>query len=335
MVIVDWFTDGVARWRLGAADKRRLGTAFRVVCVVGTILALAWYVRGLDLRALGESFVRATPVPLVLALLANLVAQHIRATGWLVMLDPGHRVPFGRLIRHEFTAQAASTVTPARAGEVVRIWLLKHYDDVPVATVGALIVLKKLFEALGLVILVGAAPWLLPGVPRWVVSTVVLFALGLLLLLAVLVVAARRVRTDQPPTILRRLVGGMHVLRDTRRTLAVLALAVLGEAADLAAVVAVLRALDIEVSLAAAGLVLFLIDLTNLLPSAPGHLGTFEVGALSAFDFLPVDTASAVAFALIFHLQQVLPQTMIGLPFLLRLPLDRRRRPAPAGAGKT
>src|SRR5438105_6808555 len=103
--------------------KRRLGTAFRVVCVAGTAVALWWFVSSLDLEALAATFERAALWPLMLAVLLNVGTQFIRALGWLIMLGPRDRIPFGRLLRYEFAAQAASSISPARAGEVLRFWL--------------------------------------------------------------------------------------------------------------------------------------------------------------------------------------------------------------------
>src|SRR5437867_1360987 len=73
-----------------AAIRRRLGMAFRVASVGACVVALWWFLRGLDLRALGETFRRALLWPLVLALLFNLASQFLRTLVWLIMLRPGH-----------------------------------------------------------------------------------------------------------------------------------------------------------------------------------------------------------------------------------------------------
>lgn len=70
-----------------------------------------------------------------------------------------------------------------------------------------------------------------------------------------------------------------------------------------------------------------MVDTSNLFPSGPAHAGTFEVGVLAAFDALNAPTAPAVAFAVIFHAQQVLSQLVVGVPLLLRVQMSRRRSP--------
>jgi hypothetical protein len=49
------------------------------------------------------------------------------------------------------------------------------------------------------------------------------------------------------------------------------------------------------------------VEISNVLPTAPGQLGSFDAAALSAAaGFVPGE--EAVAFALLLHAQQVLPQ---------------------------
>ena len=315
----------------GSTVKRRLKTAFRVLCIVATAGGLWWFLHGLDVEQLGETFQRAAAWPLVLAVLLNICGHLVRAEGWRVMLGARHPIPYGRLLRYELAAQAASALTPVRAGEVLRFWLLKQ-DRVPAATTGALIVLKKVHGAVGLALLVVATPWLVSGLPGWIRGFVAGFAALMVIELAVLVVVAHRVEPVRLPKFLSGVVGGMEFLRTNRRMLTAQGVMLVGEITDAAAVVVVLHALHVDLPIAAAILTLFLIDFSNMLPVAPGNLGTFEVGALYALNLLNVPQDTALAFALLFHAQQILPQIVLGLPLELRFIARGRRRgdnPAP------
>lgn len=312
---------------LGPGTKRWLGICVRVVFVLSTVGALWWFLRGIDVDALGRALEHAMLWPLVVAALFNIASQVVSAWGWRIMLEPRHRVPYRRLLRYEFAAQAASVVSPARAGEVIRFWFLKR-DAVPPGTTGALIWLEKLFGAIAMALLVAPVPWLLSGLPGVVGGFIALFAGVMVVQLVVFVVVARRDASARVPKALRGVVDGMYFLRSPRRTGAMLAVMLLGESADAAGAVAVLYALHIDVPVAGAIMVLFLIDFSNLVPIAPGHVGTFEVGALYGLSVLHVQQDAALAFALLFHLQQVLPQVAVGLPLELRLLLTGRHRDA-------
>ncbi|GIF42977.1 lysylphosphatidylglycerol synthase transmembrane domain-containing protein [Actinoplanes xinjiangensis] len=318
----------MARFEGQARRKRVAGTAFRIVCIGGTLIALWWFLRGLDVARLTSALRQAAPGPLALAMLFGVLGHGVRAWGWSIMLAPRHHPPFGRLLRFELTSQAASAITPARAGEGLRVWLLHRSDEVPAATTGALIGIKKLFEGVGLAVLALPAPWLVEALPGWAGNAVLLFAITMGTLVVLLAVYARRDRSRSRPSIVRRLGDGLYFMRDNRRLAVALVVAVFGEMLDLAAVVAIQHALDLPLGLAAAAFVLFLVDTLNLLPSAPAHVGTFEVGVFTAFGLLGVQGEAVLAFALVFHLQQVLTQMVVGVPFLLAVFITRRRLPA-------
>ena len=313
-------------FRIGAGALRRFELAFKIVCLSGIAIALVWFLRGLDVTTFRESIEDASPVPLLLAFGTNLLVQYLRAAGWRAMLAPRHGISLRRLVRLELTAQAASTISPAQGGEIVRAWMLKRDCGVPASTSGALLVLEKLFGSLAMVVLVVGTPWLIPGLPWWVIVAPFLFGAVICVLLLVLVLFARHPRDAQQSTFVQRVADGMYVLRNPRRMLVIFSFAVLGELVDLVAVILVIHALDIHLSLAESVLVLFLIDLMNLIPAGPGQFGSFEIAAVSAVELFPVRPEPALAFALLFHLQQQIPQLVIGLPFLVRVPFGRIRR---------
>jgi uncharacterized membrane protein YbhN (UPF0104 family) len=297
--------------------RDRLNLTFRWLWIVATVITLWWFLRRVDVHKLGAAVDHANIWLLALAVLLNIGGNLVRAVSWVAMLGPRHPVPFGRLVRYEFAAQAASAISPARAGEVLRLWMLRR-ENVPESVTVALVVLKKAIGALGIAVLAVVTPLLLSGLPAWLPGFVVLVAVSMTGLVGLLVLVSYRVKPDRVPKFLRRVVDGMYFLRDPRRLSSAVAVILVGEVIDAAAAFAVLRALHIDLSIAAAVLVLFLIDFSNALPSAPGNAGTFEVGALYLLNFLNVPPSPALGFALLFHAQQVLPQVIIGLPLLLR-----------------
>lgn len=309
---------------MNEVTKGRLAFWFRLVCIVSTVVALWWMLRELDFAKLGDTFERADVWLLVLAVALNLAAQLVRAVSWTAMLGPRHPVGFGPLLRYELAAQAASSISPARAGELLRLWMLKR-EDVPATVTTALIVLKKAIGALCIAVIALSALFL-PGLPGWVPAFVVGITALMAVQLVLLVWAAYRAKPEKVPKFLRGVVDGMYFLRDRRSFSLSTFVIFLGEALDALAAFAVMHALHIELSLLAAALVVFFIDFSNALPAAPGHLGTFEVGALYSLGFLGVGQDAAFAFALLFHAQQALPQIVVGLPFQLHFLSTKKKQ---------
>jgi uncharacterized membrane protein YbhN (UPF0104 family) len=112
-------------------------------------------------------------------------------------------------------------------------------------------------------------------------------------------------------------------LRNPRHLGAALLVYIVVWAADLVAVMAVLRAVDIDLPIAAGLLVLFAIAMTVMWPSTPAQVGALEVGALTALDLLHVDAEAALAFALLYHVVRVVPVLAVGLILEMRLVLGR------------
>ena len=316
--------------------NRHLKIAIRIL-IIGVIAAgLWWFVRGMNFDALGDALRSAKAWPLVLAAALNFVCLWGKAVCWRIMLAPRHKVSTARLFRYTIAAFAASAITPARAGELLRVWALKRRDGVPAAETAAVAVAEKLLDGISMLILVAPVPFLLPGLPSWVVTAIVTCAAIAIVLFVGLFIAVGRVdraeETAAPRTLIRRFLAGLHVLRSPKRLLGSLILLVLVWSADLGEVMAVLYAVDIHLPVAAGLLILFSLNLTIALPSTPAQVGALEVGALAALDLLQVGHEQAFAFALLYHGLQVIPLIAAGLLLEWRLVLGREGEPATNGA---
>jgi uncharacterized protein (TIRG00374 family) len=320
--------------------NRRIKIVIRVVAVVAIVAALWWFIRAMDFAKFGEELARAKRWPLVVAASLSFVCLLGKAVCWRIMLAPRHKIPVLRLFRYTIAAFAASAIAPARAGEVLRVWTLKRRDGVPAADTAAVAVAEKLLDGISMLIIVAPVPWLLPGLPWWVAGGIALGAVIAIALFIGLVIAVGRVDPVGPDhetrfrAVVRRFLAGMHVLRNPKRVLGALGVLLLVWAADLGEVTAVLYAVGIDLPIGAGLLILFALNLTIMVPSTPAQAGALEAGALWALALLQVPYEPAFAFALLYHLLQVIPLIAAGLIFELRLVLGRDREPAP-GAGAT
>lgn len=312
--------------------NRRITLAIRILVICVVVAALWWFLRNVDFTKLGEALKSAKVWPLVLAASLNFLCLWGKAVCWRIMLAPRHRVGVWRLFRYTIATFAASAIAPARAGEVLRVWTLKRRDGVPVADTAAVAVAEKLLDGISMIILVAPVPFLLHGLPWQVAGGIALCATIALVLFVALFIAVGRVEESASSrTWVRRFVAGMHVLRSPKRVLGSLALLILVWSADLGEVMAVLYALDIHLPIAAGLLVLFSLNLWIAVPSTPAQVGALEAGAMWALQLLHVGGEQAFAFALLYHLLQVLPLILAGLILEYRLVLGREGDPSHVG----
>ncbi len=301
--------------KLSRRPLTRLGTIARAVAVLATLAAVVFIVRRLDLHALATALRSARPAWLVLAALFGLLRLVSRAAIWQVSLHARPAVPFLRMIRYTVAAIAASVLTPARAGEALRLWLLRREHGIPLARSIGIALGEKILDGLALLVLVLPVPWLVPGLPAWVARTIVGLAVLALPGLAIGWWAARR---RLVPGRIARFLGQVRILREPR-TLGWAFLACLGSwLLDVATLWAAMGAVGLFPGFGAVAFVLLVVNATLLVPSTPGNVGALEAGAVLALEVLHVERHRAVATALLYHAVQLVPLLIFAL-FNLRL----------------
>ncbi len=258
-----------------------------------------------------------------------------------------HRVGLGRLYGMMMTGYFFNTFFPARAGDLVRAYLLGRLTGLRKTTVLATVVIEKAFDGMALLLMLLLSMILLPSATdarafgldpsslAWVAGLALTAAIGGLALFymhnARIAVLVERVLGYLPlPEKLQKMAvrlietfaSGMHVFKNPRPLISA-ALISLGVWAVVA--VMFMAALD---SFGSKGGALFNSDLTGpvgilfmtaivnlglLVPALPGNLGTYEALCIAVMAFFGIKKELAVAFALIFHVGQLLTTLVVGL----------------------
>jgi uncharacterized membrane protein YbhN (UPF0104 family) len=282
-----------------------------------------------------------------LFLLCTAVATAIfplRAIRWRVILAPvAGDMPFGPLWRSTAIGMMVNNLVPARAGEVARAFALtREAPRVSFTTALASLAVDRIFDAIVLLGLMFGA-MLSPAFPRdarLAGMTVPQFAslgmagvLGLLAAswLAVLLpgrvtALVRAVAGRVAPRLEGRLVGiaeqglgGLAVLRDGRRFVAVLWWALAHWLVHALALWIGFRAVGLAAPFSAALFLQGVLGFAVALPSSPGFVGVFELAAATGLAVYGVDETLAVSWAIGYHALSFVPITLFGLVYLLRL----------------
>ena len=146
----------------------------RAIAIAIVIAGVVWLVRGLDLAAVGDVLARARWWPIALAATINFGLIACKAIAWRILLGATYPVPIGRLFDYTVTSCAASLILPLRGGELIRLWLLRERDHVPIAHSTAVALAEKLLDIVAMLLVVAPLPWLLAELPRsigpWIVG---------------------------------------------------------------------------------------------------------------------------------------------------------------------
>ncbi len=313
---------------------------------LGLLLAAGtWALHGVDGTEVKDAIAGMDPWLVLSATVVNLMAVFAMSGRWRALLRP--IAPF--LTRMEaFRAMlmgfAVSTIVPARAGEVARAEWLARRTGLPRAAIFGSIVLDALVNAVGMFAGIALLPFVL-DLPAWLHSGIWI-AIAVFGAFAFLVFLLRPKPGQPTPGAARE--PGLHVgaaiggflararlglaaVLDRRALLRSLGASLVAWALEMNVVTLTLRAFHLRVPLGVSLLVLMAVNLALVVPFAPpANLGSLEVGATLALMESGVPKERALAFALVYHLLQVIPIGFAGLSLASRSLL--RSAPAPRSA---
>ena len=313
----------------------------RVASTLLVIGFLGWlaFGSGVDLRGVLRSIQRF-PLAAVGAALGLGILQNLCQASRLWALLPEHLgVRWWPAVRAFYLGQVVNNYVPARAGDVVKIALIRRLtpaDEPGAATsnttaklVGAVLVADKLVDLGALVLLVAlmAPGWLREvPLPRPTSALGWLGAAGAVaLIVGALVFGARRL-PQRARAALAGVVEGAQGLRRGRTALRAIVISC-GAWLSEAVMVSVLAAaagygLSIPQSLG----VLVVVNLGVAIPLSFANIGTFEAAAVFGLSRFGVSVDAALAVATVHHLVQALSLLLLAALAWAVKPAELRRR---------
>lgn len=125
-----------------------------VLAVAASLLVLFLY--NVDLRGVVSQIVHAQPGWLTLSLATMFVNLAIRAWRWQYLLEPLGGTTFANAFRATAVGFAASSILPARAGEVIRPYFLSRHERMSATGAFATIILERLLDMMTVLILLAS-----------------------------------------------------------------------------------------------------------------------------------------------------------------------------------
>lgn len=323
---------------------------WRAALGIGLSALLLWLtLRGIEFRDVW-AVLRESNLALFIA--GTVVATCIfplRARRWQPILEPvAGRIPFSPLWRATAIGMMANNVLPLRAGEVARAYsLTRLVPRVALVTSLSSLAVDRIFDAIVVLSLMFGAmldPKFPPDVHIRGLTIPQLAATGVVMMLVLLagcylvVLQPDRVRTivaavarkvlpkfeKQIVDFFGHVAGGLAVLKDSRRFLAVLWWAVAHWLTHALGLYLCFIAVGIDVPFTAALFLQGILALGVAVPSSPGFVGVFEGAATIGLAVYGVPTTLAVSWAIGYHVLSFIPITAIGAWYFARLGLGMK-----------
>jgi uncharacterized protein (TIRG00374 family) len=262
----------------------------------------------------------------------NLLSVLARAVAWDTVIKQSIRPPYPKFptVFSAFSVGLfANAVLPGRVGELARVAVLRRRlperrgSGTTVTLIGSVFA-HRMFDLLPAVTLVA---WVLATakVPHWAIKSIaVALSAGVILFLVAFILARRHSPTamdgiSRMRLVLERIRQGLRIMRAPVPAATAAAFQYLGWFCQLFAVWATMFAFDIHEHLAAAGLVLVLINIATIFPLWPGNFGLVQIAvAFPLANSYGVDYARGFAFGIGLQAIEASVGVGVGLIFLAR-----------------
>jgi glycosyltransferase 2 family protein len=323
-------------------------SSIRTVIVVAIAAALVVvFLRNVDLRGVLSAIVRADLRWLVVSLVASILSIVIRSLRWQYLLEPLGHASFANAFRATAVGFAASSILPARAGEVIRPYFLARHENMTATGAFATIILERVLDVLTVLVLlasslfvfnrsVGAANPNVFAAMKWSGATALGGSIVALVVMFVLAGDPGRIgrwmaRLEASvPSKLAGLIGsvaekfarGLGAVRRPGRLFVALLWSFPLWLTIAAGMWAVLEAFSIDVPFTGSFLLVAVLVIGVAVPT-PGAIGGFhEAYRLGATKFFGAPDDAAVGAAIVAHLFSIGPVLLLGLFFAAQVGLN-------------
>jgi len=329
--------------------RSRLRAALVLLLTIGL---LAYFLRNADMAGVWAETRQADAGLLLMAIALTGLTYALRAYRWQYLLAPIGATHFSTAFETTVIGFAASFLLPARAGEVLRPYLLARKERLPATAAFATVILERVLDTVTVLLLFGvfvlfvspgtitADPQLFARVKLGGALAAVAAAVGLGLFFVLaghperLGRAALRIERILPAklaaivaTFVETFAQGLAVMRQPARLAVSLVLSVPLWASIGGGIWLTSRAFHMTFSYLGSFLVTTLLVVGVAMPT-PGAIGGFHaMYQIAVTKFFGVPTDRAVGAAIVLHAISFVPVTVLGLVFMARegLSLGRMR----------
>lgn len=303
----------------------------------GSLFFLWLGFRGLDLDALWTTIRQIDVTWVVVAVPIYFIAIYILTWRWWYLLRAVKDVSPNRLYPVVVIGYMANNLLPFRLGEIMRAYILKQRDQVAIPPTLTTIFVERVFDGLTMLTLIFVA-LLFVDFEENTLRTVIFLttplffgALALFFWLALHPASTRHLVEwlthrflpsslhEKVLSIVESFLTGLHGLKSPRALAGIIIFSIASWTVESSTYWIVMQAFDFEVSFYVLLLVVGFGNLSTILPSTAGYIGTFHAVAILTLSAFDVDRTDAGSYAIVMHATLWLPITLAGLLTLITI----------------
>ena len=211
-----------------------------------------------------------------------------------------------------FVSQTVNLIIPARLGDLVRVFILKHEQNTTYSEGVSSLVVERIFDLFTVALLGAVAVFFVLNAPPWFYTVILVPIIGGLIFFIVLLFLGNFSSENKYVLILLTM---LHEVK--RASLSVKAILILGWSSiviwllDILVCAAVIMMFHQQIPWAIIVLAIVIGNLVKAVPLTPGGIGGYELSLAITFGLVGVDAAIATLIAVIDHLIKNLV-TLVG-----------------------
>jgi glycosyltransferase 2 family protein len=297
----------------------------RWVVSAAIILLVAYAALHVDWRAAGAELARAALIPIVVAVVINLLSVALRGVRWWIFLRRVGPVPLTLAVRGAIVGSGFNNLLVANGGDATRALLVARATGVARTSVLATLALDRVFDPICFGLLLFVATFVM-SLPAQLASARPFAGLALFVVIAILVLLVRAPASDEPTNEeggwrarVREFRREVETLSTSRRFIAAMLVSASVWALQVVVFALVARSVGIALPLAGTVAAMLLTNTGLILRATPGNVGYFQFAYAIAAGHFGVPADAAVASALLLQVVQIVPVTLLALALAPRM----------------
>ena len=294
---------------------------------------LMWLsIRGVEWSEFREVLANVSFANIAMLILINIAAVLIRPWRWQILLADIYPTSYRLGFNYMNIGFLANSVLPARAGEVVRPVLFAQKVRISKVTVITTVIIERLLDIVVLLVFLVYALFII-DLPLWTKrSGALLIGLASVLLL-VLIFLSRKERIKRPigdyisfaPERMRTFISskflsfqkGLRIFHSKKDFAVTLMVTVLIWIGYVLSIMVILSSFSYEIDNFDASVVMMVfVSLSIMIPSSPGHFGTYQFAAIVALGLFGIHKPEALAISLLVQVPIYLLNVVLGVASL-------------------
>lgn len=309
-------------------------TITRWLGILISLILLIFIFYKVDWQELIRAFKNINYIYLAPGIVLYMIGYPVRSWRWQYLLGPIKKIPFNTAFRILVIGFMANNILPARVGEFIRAYLLAKNGSLSKSKTFATIVVERIFDGLvfaivlmGILIFFSMANWM----KRAGICASILFGSVLISLIILAhyktktIIVITKIASLLPHWISEKIIHyiglfleGLEILKNIKDILVVFIWSLVIWLIEILVYYLVINAFGLNLPFQVAIILMIIVNLGIMVPSAPAYVGIFQGVVLAVLCTFKIEYNLALALSVVLHGIIVIPITILGIIFLFQ-----------------